>query len=267
MSDQHVIVAWNVNRYCNKIHKWFKKFLEDKTPDVVFLSETKRKVADLEKYFTELTDYNYILSVHQPTHFHGVAMLIKKKRSHTFIPTILDIPPRFDCQASTADVGRAITIYYENKYILVGTYVPNAGVNGNHEKMNYRVNKWDLGLQQWLNVCADTMPTLWFGDINVCADEIDVSNPEKQCKYAGFTFGERVAFNSMLQDEWIDVWRQQHPNVKEYSWRGKAKSNTEYGMRLDNMVACKDLAEKVLDSYMIGDCPLSDHVPIVSIFK
>jgi len=266
-TEQYYLFSWNVERYTPKVHNWLKKFLEKNKPDVVFLSETKRSKEVLEKFFLEFENYSFVTNPHNPTHYHGVAFLIKKTRFFVEIETKMDILPRYDTKDISASKGRVISLFFENKYNLVGTYVPNSGKDINDVKFDYRINTWDEGLQKWLNECNKNNPTVWIGDINVCTMDLDISNPEYMSKFAGFFNEERISLLNFLSTEWFDIWRYQHLEERLYSWRGKKGDNTKYGMRLDNIIVSKSLILKVVDTFMINDCPLSDHVPICAIIK
>src|SRR5215469_556864 len=95
------LLSWNVNKYGNEAHKWLKKYVKNKENtndcfDIIFLSETKETETILKKYFDEFVDYNYIINVHNPAKYHGVAMLIHKKYNYDIIPINLNIECRKD---------------------------------------------------------------------------------------------------------------------------------------------------------------------------
>ena len=264
-NKKYYLVSWNVDKYDDIVHTWLKQLMVDDTPDIIFLSETKRPFKVLKKYFDDFNEYISIINVHSPSCYHGVAMLINKAINFREISVKLDIPTRKDSNSCEAAVGRVITILFENKYIVVGTYVPNAG-HGDHVKLNYRVNIWDMALQLLLNNYKKLYPTIWVGDINVALSEIDVSDPNGMCKYGGFTNEERTAFKSFLESDWVDIWRKHHPTVPQYSWRGNSDPR-KYGMRLDNIIISDNLMDNILDSDMLIDYLHSDHVPICIHFK
>ncbi len=264
MSDNLLLIAWNVNGYNSKIHEYTKNTLISLKPDILFLNETKKSSKYLESKFSEFANYDCLINAHTPHWFHGVAMLIHKKHKFKHINTSLDIKPRFDTKTDDACTGRVISILLNDNTFIVGTYVPNAG-NGSVDKMEYRINEWDIALSGHLNACASVKPTIWLGDINVALDDIDVSSPNTMCRNAGYTPLERKSFSMFYTDDWVDVWRSQHPGVRKYSWVGKRYK--DYGMRLDNIIVSKSLKNNMVDSYMIDDCPHSDHIPICAIIK
>lgn len=260
----YLLVAWNVERYTSAVHAWLKHFLMEHTPAVVFLSETKRSKDKLEKSLSEFEDYNFITNVHKPSHYHGVAMLVRQGIRFTHTPATLSVPVRSDNVSGDPACGRVISVLVDDKYRLVGTYVPHFGRSAKDAKADYRINQWDPVLQEYLDECAKTHPTVWFGDINVALTEQDVSEPKKMKRWGGFTEAERKNFAKFFAgDRWIDVWRKAHPYEKLYSWRGKdLQDNSIYGMRLDNIVVSAGLEPQVTEAFMVNTCPLSDHVPV-----
>lgn len=289
--ERYYVVSWNVEKYSPAVHEWLTNFLRKQKPDVVLLSETKCRETALAVYFRDFSEeYASIVNAHQPSCYHGVAMLIRKDRKFMELPVEnsydFQIPERTDFEKGTnskkcATMGRVITIIFERNVVLVGTYVPNSG-RSEQKKYEYRVNVWDPALQNYLNDCRESHPVLWIGDMNVAPTTKDVSNPRAMAKYAGFTPAERESFANFMNarapdggDLWVDLFRAQHgPEKQRFSWRGKPsssgtyKSPKDYGLRIDNIIASSSLTcvWKTEDTGMIEDCPLSDHVPVYARF-
>lgn len=268
INTPYCILSWNVDCYNDIIHSWVKPLLETSRPDILFLSETKTSYENLQTYFNELTEYNYIINVHEPKRYHGVAVLIRKDRSFVQFAVDLKVQARSDTKDGNPVTGRIIALQLDDKYIVVGTYVPNSGVRSDRvQKLPYRINIWDPALQSLLKICRETKPTIWLGDINVAPDDIDVSNPKTMCKMAGFTPEERQSFSQFMKTGWVDIWRNQHPDIREYSWRGNSPK-PGYGMRLDNIIVSSEVVPYVLNTFMMPDCiPNSDHIPIGAYIK
>ncbi len=259
---EYSIIAWNVNQYDNKIHKWLEEYIGENNPDIAFLSETKRSASTLSKWLEKFNGYTYIINTHNPTHHHGVAMLIKRDVKYVQEEVNLNISCRGDNKGENPIDGRIISLKLEGKYMLVATYVPNSGYGRNPKNYDYRVNSWDPALQKYLNECDKIYPTIWIGDINVAPLEEDVSNPVKMSQWPGFTDTERVSLVKFLGNEWVDIWRVQHLKERLYSWRGNAVECDTYGLRLDSAIVSRRLMNRITSSFMVTDCPLSDHIPI-----
>lgn len=262
VSPFYVMLSWNINGYSDDIHSWLLSLTRTSRPDIIFLSETKRKEDLLRSKFSEFTDYNVIINVHTPSTFHGVAMLIRKDHTYQEIRVNFGIPVRSDNKCNDACSGRVISIMFNNKMYILGTYVPNSG-RSDENKLSYRINIWDPAVKQYLELLRSNGPTIWMGDINVALDDIDVSNSKAMSRYAGFTPMERANLRSLLQSgDWVDIWRQHHPTDRSYTWVG-SPHQSNFGMRLDNIIITKSLAGKIINSFIMDDCPQSsDHLPI-----
>lgn len=88
-----------------------------------------------------------------------------------------------------------------DSFILVATYVPNAGVDG-LKRLDYRVKEWDLDFQKYLKDLEvnSNKPVVLCGDLNVAHHEIDIFGPKGKEKRAGFTVEERTSFGNFLKN-------------------------------------------------------------------
>ncbi len=273
--NYYTIISWNVDEYNDEVHKWLFLFVQKNKPDVIFLSETKKKKEDLLPFFNLFTDYNNVVNSHNPSKWHGVAMLIK--REHTYVQTLVDmnIPTRKDSYDTNATTGRVIAIKLNDKINIVGSYTPNSG-RTDQVKLDYRTKIWDPAFVNLLETLRNNGPTIWLGDINVALNDIDVSNPKTMKKYAGFTDEERSNLKNLLfgfpsidgkpnpalrLDGWTDIWRQQNPDIIAYTWLGYPH-RIGHGMRLDNIIVSNSLLSDTLNAFVLKGPSSSDHVPI-----
>lgn len=256
--SNYFIMSWNVSGYRDSIHEWLLNFV-NKEPDIIFLNETKKSEKFLLSKFKDFTNYNFIINSHVPSHIHGVAMLIHKRNTYKQIYIEMNIPVRSDSKSNDPSKGRIICIELNNHLNIIGTYTPNSGRR--LEKLQYRTEIWDPEFFKLLE--SFNNHTLWIGDINVALTDSDVSNPKLMKRYAGFTEKERNNFSNLIKTEkWFDIWRYQHPNEIKYTWRSSIN-----GMRLDNIIVSKSLVNYVIDSFMISEVSLSDHIPVCVIIN
>lgn len=265
---EYTLLSWNVDGYTPDIHVWLKVLAQTTRPDIIFLSETKKKAEDLTLLFGEFTDYNVILNVHVPASMHGVAMLIRNDHVYEHLPVQMNIAPRSDTKVAEAGTGRIILIKLDQKFFIIGSYTPNSRASGDIKHI-YRTTIWDPAFFALLEILRSHGGVIWLGDVNTALDEIDVSNPDSMKRYAGFTLEERTNLRSLLDTgNWIDIWRYQHPNDRIYTWCGNPP-RANYGMRLDNIIISDLLVPNILTSFMISDgCPISaDHIIIGAMIK
>ena len=256
------IFSWNINGYRDGIHEWLSEYIRTQAPDVIFLSETKKKPDFLKAKFDEFTDYEAIINSHTPWNYHGVAMLIRKNNTFSRIEVKMNIPTRKDTKTLEAADGRVIIIWLNQKFFVVGSYTPNSG-HSDPVKLAYRTQTWDPAFVLLLEQLRRAGPTAWIGDINVALAETDVSNPVVMSTYAGFTLEERRNFWQLLNTGcWKDIWRDQHPDDQVFTWRGTSDP-LKYGMRLDNIILSDNLVKDADETYMVYTCPkIADHIPI-----
>lgn len=257
------LVAWNVNQYEEKTHAYMKRFLEEKQPDVLFLSETKMTKEYLTEKFSEHKDYKFVVNAHLPKQWHGVAFLVHNKHTFEHHDVLLNLPLRGDSKGHDATCGRVLLITLNQKVHILGTYIPNAG--NTSAKYQYRTEVWDPCFRELLRKVKENGPTVWLGDINVAPGVLDVSSPGAMATWPGFTPLERDNFEQILEDGWVDVYRKLNSSRKQYSWRGKC-IRTNYGMRLDNILVTPDLQDRVTQAEIWTEPTVSDHVPIAATF-
>lgn len=256
-----MVISWNVDGYTPDIHTWLLELVRKASPDVIFLSETKKPLATLEPLFKQFTNYNVIINVHQPANWHGVAMLIRKDHKYNQVAFPTSIPPRDDCNAVDGCTGRVIAILLDEQLYIIGSYTPNSGRGGKH--LEYRTAIWDPGFATLLELLRANRPTMWVGDINVAPDVIDMSSPKAMGSWSGCLPEERGNFHALINTKnWIDIWRTQHPNERSYTWCGNPP-RPNYGLRLDNIIVSSSLLPEMMNTFTISECPISaDHIPI-----
>ena len=82
-------------------------------------------------------------------------------------------------------------------FLVVGTYVPNAGQD--LKRLKYRTEEWDPALSAYLTALhGKGKAVILTGDLNVAHYEIDIHNPKGNLKSAGFTPQERESFSRLL---------------------------------------------------------------------
>lgn len=177
--------------------------------------------------------------------------------------------------------GRVIVAEYD-KFILINTYVPNAGTN-----FEYRTTVWDVAMRKYLNQLRQQgKKVIWCGDLNVARTPKDVffGDPESKqynkarmkgvgaAAVAGFTKEEREGFEVILKEGYTDVYRNLYPEQKgAYTWWNPRSNAREFnlGWRLDYFIISSDIMKCVNNMVILKDAGLrtkpqgSDHAPIL----
>lgn len=261
--DSFRMITWNVNGYTHEKHQKVLELL--KTYDLVFLTETKKSLSVLNEY--EFPDeFITFWNPHEPSRYHGVAMIVKRSINPINMNPKLNIPLRKDsstCQ--DASQGRLLAITILNGIMVIGTYTPNSGCRGLNN-LDYRVNQWDPALASLCNVALKTHHLIVLGDLNVAPDEIDVSSPKAMKDWAGFSLQERESFRKLYLSILKDCWRYKYPKESGFTWIGR-NYKPNYGMRIDSILASSGLIDYIKEVKIHPDILLSDHIPLSITFN
>lgn len=246
------IISFNVNGLRAILSKNFKEDFKALDADIFSLNETKL-TTDLvfefpfqpEGYFT------YYTNSEVKKGYSGVAVFTKIKPISVHYG-LLD--HKYD------EEGRIITLEFDEFY-YVAAYVPNSG--DGLKRLDFRM-QYEKDVLEYLKHLEKSKPIVYAGDLNVAHEEIDIKNPKTNIHNAGFTIEEREAFSNLLNNGFIDTFRNLYPTTVKYSWwsyRFNARKNNA-GWRIDYFVVSKDFISHVKDSKILNDIYGSDHCPI-----
>lgn len=163
--------------------------------------------------------------------------------------------PLFDSE------GRAVGLEFEKFYFL-NLYFPS-GTTGDirqNLKMEFltHIFEYSKKLQKQYKSC------ILCGDVNIAHTEMDIHNPKGNQKTSGFLPEEREWMDKFLKSGWVDVHRNLHPTLVEYSWwtyRFQARAQNK-GWRIDYFFITKNLAKNLSGSKIHSGMQASDHAPI-----
>ncbi|KAJ1566824.1 DNA-(apurinic or apyrimidinic site) lyase [Cladochytrium tenue] len=270
------ICSWNVAGVQAALKKGLVDYVRAENPDVLCLQETKTAGEPKEGLLKDLYPHQFWTS--PPTgekkgRYYGGVAVLSKVRPISWTGGI-GVPED--------DEGRAVVAEFESLH-LIHTYVPNASTKLVRLPEKQRYNSAMEALMKRLD--ATGKPVVWCGDLNVAHDAIDLNNPKGNVRNAGFTVEERGDFSRILSGgatstpgpaavasavgaaaPFVDVWRQLHPRVRDYSYFGYRQNCRERyaGWRLDYFVASRRLVEQVRGCVMRTDAyGAADHVPLV----
>ena len=145
--------------------------MEANDPTLLCLNETKASLEALEKKALSskiIPGYaQYWNCCSMKNGYSGTAIFTK----------VRPISVKFDFGSKHIDEGRSITMEFK-QFVLVATYVPNAGEG--LKRLDYRIDEWDADFHAYLKQLeSDTgKPVILAGDLNVAHTEIDIYDPE-----------------------------------------------------------------------------------------
>ena len=243
------MISWNVNGLRACMGKGFLSFVQEQSPDILALQETKMQPHQAD---VPLEGYHQFWNSAEKKGYSGTALFLKREPLNLFYG--LD-HPEFDCE------GRVITAELDDLY-FVTVYSPNA--QEELKRIDYRM-AFEEALRAYLVALDQKKPVVLCGDLNVAHQEIDLKNPGPNRGCAGFSDQERAMMTELLQSGFTDSFRALYPEVTgAYSWwsyRYGARARNA-GWRIDYFLVSDRLMARVSDSLILNDVYGSDHCPV-----
>lgn len=253
------IVTWNVNSIKMRQARavaWLKNF----QPDVLCLQELKSIDENVPVQVFEELGYQ-VLTYGQKA-YNGVAILSRHPA------TLVAKGMQDDVEDPQARLIAADILGVR----VVCVYVPN-GMSVGTDKYAYkkawlaRLNRF---FQQHINF---DQPAVVCGDFNIAPRVNDIRHPERWEKSVLFHPEMRDVFQGLLDQGWVDVFAEHHPEGGQYSWWNYRELSfvKNNGLRIDLILTTPKLARACQATYVDrderkGEKP-SDHAPVVAEFS
>ena len=242
------IATWNVNGIRARGEQ-VRAWIEQESPDVICLQETKASPEQVPPYLLDLKDYwGYW---HGFKGYSGVALLIRKSLSADR-PNFLHPDFNMENRIVMASIGGTT---------IVSVYVPNGGKDFN-AKMRFLTS-----LDSFVENLKGTRESLLLcGDLNIAHTPRDV-HPKERREVTGQLPVERALLDSILSHRMVDLSRAFAPDDDGLftwwaPWREMRKRNI--GWRLDYIYASDRLARKATSCQVQTQIGTSDHAPVMA---
>jgi exodeoxyribonuclease III len=248
------LVSWNVNGIRAVVKKNFFEYLDEESPDILCLQETKAHEDQLDENLLTPPDYYTYWHSGERRGYSSVATFTKKKPKRVTRGT--EIMGR-DTE------GRILLTEYE-AFDLYNIYFPNGGLG--EERLHFKLLFYDEILDHFEAERAKGKSLIICGDVNTAHTEIDLKNAKENVKTSGFMPIERAWLDKVFALGYVDTLRHFHPGVPElYSWwdiRTAARERNA-GWRLDYFIVTPDLIPKLKSASIRMQVMGSDHAPVV----
>lgn len=253
------IISWNTNGIRATIKQGhFTPLFEKYSPDIVCFQETKAEPDQIPEEYRNYKNYTSCFShPKEKKGYSGVAIYTKEKPKEVFYGMGLK------GEKSKLDAeGRMLGLKFKDFTIITG-YYPNGG-SGPH-RLEYKLEFYDEFLRFILKLRKNGEKVIFCGDINTAHTEIDLARPKANEENTGFLPIERAWISKLIQNKFLDIWRERNIGVKDvYTyWDQKTRArDRNVGWRIDYFFVDEKLKNKVKDVGTINDYLGSDHCPI-----
>lgn len=257
------ILSWNIvslrailkknNIIENKklVKNTFENFIKKYDFDILCLQEIKLCKDTINVLLEILPEYpyKYYNIPHTKKGYSGVA-IISKIKPESFSIKFDDI------------LGRYLKVKFK-KFYLINLYATNAGPNLERLNDKHEFNKkFYLKMQK----LKDKKETIIVGDFNAIHTEIDSYDFKKHYnKLAGVTDIEITDFNKLINNGFVNIFRELYPKKKQYSYftyRWPSRTSNK-GLLIDFALTTKKIFKKVKNIKYLDDIYGSDHLPLL----
>ncbi|MDQ3245160.1 MAG: exodeoxyribonuclease III [bacterium] len=249
------IISWNTNGLrATASQGHFEPLFKKYKPDVICLQETKAEPDQLPESVRNVKNYySYFSHPKEKKGYSGVAIYTREKPREVF----------YGMGVSALDgEGRLLGIKLKDYTIITG-YFPNGG-QGPH-RLEYKLKFYDAFLKFILKLRKNGENIIFCGDVNTAHVAIDLARPKANEENTGFLPIERIWISKVIQNDFLDIWREINPNKKDiYTyWDQKTASRSRnVGWRIDYFFIDKKLKPKIKSVGTYQNYLGSDHCPI-----
>lgn len=246
------LISFNVNGIRAIAGKSFITDMQQLSPDVLCLQETKATVEQVKETIAPLGDYFVYANEADRKGYSGTAIISKTE----------PLSITFDMGIAEHDKeGRVICAEYADFY-LVTVYVPNSG--SELLRLDYR-QTWDADFLKYLKGLEAKKPVIVCGDMNVAHKSIDLARPKANYnKSAGHMQQEIDGMDNYIASGLVDTFRVKNGDEVKYSWwsyRGGAREKN-VGWRIDYFLVSEAFAPKISSATIHNEIYGSDHCPV-----
>jgi exodeoxyribonuclease-3 len=247
------LYSWNVNGIRAAQKKGFLDWLQQTSPDILCVQETKAHPDQLDDELRHPDGYHTYWASAERKGYSGVALYSRQEPQSVQIGLgIYD----YDCE------GRTIVAEYDG-FILIGAYFPNG--SRDHHRVPYKMAYKADFLAYCNQLRAAGKRVIFCGDVNTSHQEIDLARPRQNQNTTGFLPEERSWIDEVVSQGYVDTFRTFYPEQTDaYSWWsyiGGARSRN-VGWRLDYFFASDDVRPYIHNAAIHPDIMGSDHCPV-----
>ncbi|MCI4669312.1 MAG: exodeoxyribonuclease III [Bacteroidia bacterium] len=247
------IISYNVNGIRAAAKKGFYDWLQQESPDIICLQESKAQPDQLTEEMLNPEGYHGYWHSAEKKGYSGTVILSKEKPAHVEVGMGNE---NYDKE------GRVLRADYDG-YSVISLYLPS-GSSGDHRQAIKEDFLKDF--KPYIKTLLREIPNLIIaGDYNIAHTEIDIHDPVRNKNSSGFLLHEREWMTEFIDEiGMVDSFRKFNPEGDHYSWwsyRTRARESNK-GWRIDYHMLSPGIAEKCTEAGILSDVVHSDHCPI-----
>ncbi|MDP8211797.1 MAG: exodeoxyribonuclease III [Candidatus Zapsychrus exili] len=246
------ILSWNVNGIRAISKKGFLEWLQQESPDILCIQETKASPDQLSNELLNPLGYKTYWSSAEKKGYSGVSVFTKKTPVN--VSEYLDVK-KFDTE------GRTLILDY-GKFVLFNIYFPNGGRE--KKRVPFKMKFYDAFLKKCESFRKEGRKVIVCGDVNTAHTEIDLARPVANKNNTGFLPEERAWMTKFINKGYIDTFRVFESQDGHYSWwdykTGARKRDV--GWRIDYFFITENLRNSLKNAFILKNVFGSDHCPV-----
>jgi exodeoxyribonuclease-3 len=246
------ILCWNVNGVRAVQKKGFLDWLQQVSPDILCLQETKVQLGEISPELKQPADYYAYWDFPERKGYSGVVTFTKEKP--------LEVENGFGIKRFEIE-GRAIITRYP-EFTLFNIYFPNGKMS--RERLQYKMDFYDAFLDFAESLKTRGEKLIVCGDFNTAHKEVDLARPKENENVSGFLPMEREWMDKFVAHGFVDTFRHFNKEPGYYTWwslRTRARERN-IGWRLDYFFVTENLLGSVIEASILSNVEGSDHCPV-----
>ena len=246
------IISWNVNGIRAAHKKGFLEWLDQESPDIMCVQETKASEDQLPEALKEIPGYTSYFTSAEKRGYSGVAVFTKTKPEQ--------VTSSFPAESFSRE-GRVLAVDYV-EFVLLNVYFPNG--KSSAERLQYKMDFYDDFLDYADGIKNSGKNLVICGDVNTAHKEIDLARPKANEATSGFLPIERAWIDKLLEHGYVDTLRVFNPEPDQYTyWDMITRArDRNVGWRIDYFFVNEGFVPRLKTGFILTDVMGSDHCPI-----